>query len=304
MIKRHQKCLLTIVQERKLVMRYQTGETSAQLMQVFGFKSHVSVLAVLNAYGVKRRSWSETMKGLQNARKHSLNQSFFSEIDSELKAYFLGLLYADGWVSRTGSVGLASTDQMLVDEFKKAIQSSVPITVKLPLQGKPLHQLIFSCRHMAVDLKKHGCIPAKSKCLAYPKTVPTKFNHHFVRGLFDGDGSVSASQRGLCVSLCGAKKLINSVEHWARKQGMPKASVYSKGNIYAVAYNGRINAFKWRLILYRNATIFLERKRKILFSELPRYRTRVPSNLIEDLDVAIKNERYPVIRSVDGKETK
>lgn len=40
------------------------------------------------------------------------------------------------------------------------------------------------------DLCSHGCVPNKSLVLTFPKDIPENLIHHFIRGYFDGDGSV------------------------------------------------------------------------------------------------------------------
>ena len=43
------------------------------------------------------------------------------------------------------------------------------------------------------DLIKQGCVPRKSLILTFPNTnqVPENLINHFIRGYFDGDGSIS-----------------------------------------------------------------------------------------------------------------
>ncbi len=48
---------------------------------------------------------------------------------------------------------------------------------------------------MFEDLCKHGCVPNKSLILEFPKTVPSDLIHHFIRGYFDGDGSVFITRK-------------------------------------------------------------------------------------------------------------
>lgn len=40
------------------------------------------------------------------------------------------------------------------------------------------------------DLSKHGCVPNKSLILKFPTTLPNELVNDFIRGYFDGDGSV------------------------------------------------------------------------------------------------------------------
>lgn len=52
-------------------------------------------------------------------RTYTLNENFFDKIDCEEKAYFLGFLYADGWVDKKGYQISIS----LIKEKKKNFQN-------------------------------------------------------------------------------------------------------------------------------------------------------------------------------------
>ena len=266
-----------MLEEQKLEIesRYRAGESLQQLAICYGFKSHVSILKMLEARNVPRRTTSEAMRGLQNARKYNLDQHFFARIDSESKAYYLGLLFADGWVCKNGNIGLSSIDSELVYGFSTAIQATYPIVRRQPKRGRLSYEIVFGCRSMASDLICQGCVPTKSLILEFPPYVPFTLQHHFIRGLFDGDGSVQ--KNGSSVNLCGSKSILLSVVQWLHQYGgLPRANLVPHGNAYRIFYNGRVSVFKFRLIIYKNATIRLSRKWDRIILGIPHYEACVP----------------------------
>lgn len=133
--------------------------------------------------------------------------NLFQKIENQYDAYWLGMLYADGWIrSDVNQIGLGSTDRELIEWFKDYTQSPNSIQTrkkdymvgKLAPDGsgrvfqssKPLYTLEFSCKLTKQNLIKLGCMPKKSKILQCPtqEQVPDLFLWHFIRGYIDGDG--------------------------------------------------------------------------------------------------------------------
>lgn len=68
------------------------------------------------------------------AKKYTFNKNYFEKIDSEDKAYFLGLLYADGCNSTSATQNHASIvlnlqegDKEILEKFMKYINSNKPL---------------------------------------------------------------------------------------------------------------------------------------------------------------------------------
>lgn len=229
--------------------------------------------------------------GLQNARKHSLNQSFFKKIDTERKAYWLGFLYADGSIHNDG-VALNLTDKESIETFIDDLDGSHPIYKKKKRKKshRQQYEVAISSRIMVADLRRHGCHERKSHTIVPPTTVPQRLLNHFIRGLWDGDGGF-CGQRS---SVCGTLSLLKWVENYLRSQGMPEAKVLPHSTIHRLHYSGRVNLFRLRCILYKKATVFLSRKKEKLFAELPRYEARVPKHLKGAYMKALENKEYPL----------
>lgn len=123
--------------------------------------------------------------------KYSINHSYFSCIDTEEKAYILGLLYADGCVCSTNnciSIVFQTKDRDLLDIIKTALTSTHPIK-----HFSTYSLFNFTSKQLKQDLITLGCVPKKSKILQFPEfLILSPLLKHFLRGYFDGDGSISS----------------------------------------------------------------------------------------------------------------
>ena len=123
-----------------------------------------------------------------------LKERFFEMIDSEEKAYFLGLLIADGNVFKdnTGrqasiSITLNLEDEYMLLKFKEVLNANTNIGY----DNRGCGQIAVRSNLMAKDLKKYGVVPRKS-LITYLPQVDDKYMNHLIRGILDGDGSIRA----------------------------------------------------------------------------------------------------------------
>lgn len=187
-----------------------------------------------------------------------LNHSYFSEIDSEKKAYWLGFLMADGcvFVPKRGamrmSVHLASRDAAHLDLLKNEIEAGAKISVA-PASVK----LIVCSDEMCVDLIANGCSPRKSLKLKYPP-VRSDLVGHFIRGYFDGDGSVCNHGGRLFVSFCGTLDFLTDM---GKDLGFPDKKPVCKGNHYDLQFASVESVAALYSKMYTGATVWLARKR-------------------------------------------
>ncbi len=103
-------------------------------------------------------------------------------------AYILGFIFADGCLVeyKNGYYGLDITSKDLkhLRQIKRQLKSGHKI-------GKKERGYRIQIRNGGIydDLLRLGLIPRKSKTVQFPR-VPKEYSSHFIRGLFDGDGSV------------------------------------------------------------------------------------------------------------------
>lgn len=124
------------------------------------------------------------------------NENYFEEINSKDKAYFLGLLYADGNVYRNPKqyryrlqIFLQSQDYYILECFKNYINHSGKLYNDRDLGMK----LIIDNKKIFEDLGNLGIRPNKTFDISFPAEdiLPKELQSHFIRGYFDGDGCVS-----------------------------------------------------------------------------------------------------------------
>jgi hypothetical protein len=209
--------------------------------------------------------------------KISSNEGYFNKIDTEAKAYFLGLLYADGNVylrpkrQSAMQIVLQKQDWHILEAFQKELQSQHKKSVRQSKGNrKEAWGFTITSNKLCSDLIRLGCIPKKSLILEWPteKQVPKKFIRHFMRGYFDGDGSVYSSITGrhknpqFGFNFVGTFSTCSNISKILHKDsGLFLTVPRKKESIYSVFYSGNKNTKKFFHYLYDNASFFLLRKK-------------------------------------------
>lgn len=204
-----------------------------------------------------------------------VDETFFDEIDTEEKAYILGFLYADGCVSKNVlEIKLSIKDYSLLENIKNALHSEHKIITGIISsgygKGNQFCFLSINNKHLAESLIKAGVFRNKTKILKFPTydIVPESLINHFIRGYFDGDGSVYKTNSGLSFSFDGTKEFLSSLLNIIREITGTRATIYkySKIDHYYLTIGGNRQTKLFYDYLYKDAAIFLGRK-KIVFEQ-------------------------------------
>lgn len=200
-------------------------------------------------------------------RKYKLNENYFELIDSEEKAYFLGLLYADGYINEK----LNLVDLTLHQQDKEILDRLANI---LYPDGRPLKiirekylRLVVNSKKLVNDLKRHGCFQKKTFNLEFPINIENNLIRHFIRGYFDGDGSVYENNGTLNISIVGTIDFLNEMKKMLMKNCNLNDTMFDyrhperKNNIRALRYGGNIIINRIYHYLYDNSMIYLKRKK-------------------------------------------
>ena len=207
-------------------------------------------------------------------QNHNLNENYFEKIDTEEKAYLIGLLITDGSI-RDGKnnhqsslrLQLKIEDEYMIKKLKTELNSSNIIQYD-NRPGKKCAGIEIVNQKICDDLAKFQIVPNKTYILDNIRLdlIPQNLQRHYLRGLIDGDGSVGIegpySQPYL--SFCGYNKNFvmsfqNAIDDYLKEENHNKIC---KGNAYVCKWKGRKKVpqiLKW---LYKDATIYLERKKK------------------------------------------
>lgn len=211
----------------------------------------------------------------------------FEIIDTEEKAYFLGLLYSDGCITKKSNVSISLIDEELI----KKINTIFPFFNYTTLQQKTIHnnKLSHILRKQNKDLATHliekGLINNKSNknknIFHFPtnKQVPNDLVNHFIRGYFDGDGSVFYQKLRpnlLKFEITGSSlSIISSIYNYfitnnvLIKYRVKKNKNHKYLDMYTIECIKTLEVLKIRELLYKNATIFLNRKKEKFYNYNP-----------------------------------
>ena len=206
--------------------------------------------------------------------KHDFD--FFEDINTEEKAYWLGFMFADGYIVDYSNnygedkfgITLHSKDIQTLESFKQSIKSTNPIT-DVSSNGRSLRRIIMSSQKTVNDLISHGCVKQKSLILKPPINIPDKLIHHFIRGFFDGDGSIywnkSAFERydnwnkpSYSICITSTKEMIEWIIDQIGIGHLSKEPRREHTWYYRQDGNNKVKIFC--NYIYKDATIFMERK--------------------------------------------
>jgi hypothetical protein len=209
-------------------------------------------------------------------RINNFNDDYFETIDTEDKAYFLGLLFADGNIYTARNrvqITLANEDAYILQAFAIAIG----YTGKMYIDREKYSKLILPSKKMCEDLTKLGCTPNKSLTLQFPTKVSDKLMHHFIRGCFDGDGHVSKRGNSFNVNFTSSKDFMIGFIDLLKQLAVYNTSAKKRyANHEKSAYQVYIKSNSSKVFfdyIYKDATVFLVRKKTIV--DLPLIKKQV-----------------------------
>jgi len=202
-------------------------------------------------------------------KRHNFNENFFEIIDSEEKAYWLGFIAADGNLSsKTQKTSLNPSYKLTIllseDDYTHLIKFNEVVEHNyLPYISKgQYNQVILNSKKMFNDLISKGITPKKSLTLLPPKNVPDELIRHWIRGYFDGDGSVYSSfrQQDLRISILGTKEVLEFISLKTKIE--TRIDIKNKSRIYKLNFTRKDKVKQFYDYIYFNSFIYLERKRQ------------------------------------------
>ena len=261
-------------EKTELFSLYKTGNyTGSDLSKIFPI-SVTAINRLLRRNGHKAKPQSELQ------RKYKIDETFFNTIDTEEKAYTLGLIYADGCnqTERNSVIlSLKEDDKEILEKIRAFIQPDKPLqyvdTSKTSFNSSNQYRLVIANKHISERLVELGCGKAKTHNLVFPteEQVPKQLQRHFIRGYFDGDGSISKGKVPK-MDIVGTVDFLEYLqdilfnELGLKKTKLNKRLKVSKNNIRALQISGRNQCKKIKDYFYKNSTIFMKRKKEIFYS--------------------------------------
>ena len=202
-------------------------------------------------------------------KKYTVNVDYFKSINTRDKAYFLGLLYADGYIGNSKSRGkemqLGLIDLDILTTFNIYLESNHLIRpTKIKYVGcSQGYRLSIIRDEIYDDLIKLGCFPKKSLILKFPtlEQVSNEFISHFIRGYFDGDGCITIKNYNKAsVQIAGTKEFLENIKLILNNLSIT-CTIRPRKNINILYFSGTNNINKFYNFIYKDKNdIFLERK--------------------------------------------
>lgn len=234
-------------------------------------KKRLTIFEISKIVGCDRNVITKRLK-LFNIDKniYKFNYNFFETVNTEEKAYWLGFLAADGSVYKNKSGGysivISSKDLDHIDKYKKDLGC-----IKNTYVAKSGVGSFYVCsKKMFDDLGNYGIVPRKTYHLKFPDKLDKALLKHYIRGYFDGDGSIYISTNKkngyikpmICfvgASLEFLEKLRESLsintriykDKAERRRGYYNLRVYNLEDIYRI--------MDW---MYEDCKVFLNRKKE------------------------------------------
>lgn len=267
-----------ILHKEDLLKSYNEGATISQLMHKYDSERH-RMIDVLRLAGAIIRP-----DHLTHSKRYTIDDTFFEKVDTEEKAYILGFLYADGYNDTKHNcirLTLAETDKIILEKINKILGHNKPLRFYERVSKNPNWQnawaLDIENKKMCLDLEKLGCMKAKTHILEFPteEQVPSYLHNHFIRGYFDGDGCISSNANVVInnrkptytISFVGNLPFLLKVQEILMlKLNFSKTKLSKRykdrvDTIFSLYYGGNRQLPLFSEYLYKDSTIFLERKK-------------------------------------------
>ena len=205
-------------------------------------------------------------------RKFKVNEDFFEQIDTPEKAWLLGFIAADGNVNpsnNTLNIVLASEDEEILVKIKSLLDSEHRIS-RIKARGNRQEAVVLTIGSKKIfqDLNKIGIIPNKTFLYVFPEFLSKELIRHFIRGYFDGDGSIwwSKKRKRMSFSITANYWFNDTLKLILKKElGIKTYSYFrhqDKGNLITqqLYVSGNLQIKKLMNWLYEDSTIHLKRK--------------------------------------------
>jgi LAGLIDADG-like domain len=229
------------------------------------FISGIECRNIPSYVGVSERAVARVLKeadiNTKRRNRYTLNESYFDVIDTQVKAYLLGLLAADGCVTKTNYIAFESIDRELTELLSNELQYSGNIRIVQPQNYAPHYRVNFSSQKIATALYKYGVVTGRmfSGIFYFPKS---EYLASYILGYFDGDGCayVNEGRSGGLVCIVGSFEFTSEL---AKLIGMGVVEEHVSKNAYYWRIYSRQNIQIFYNLVYQTSLGLKRKKQKI-----------------------------------------
>lgn len=208
----------------------------------------------------------------RRARTRCPGAAYFETISDEARAYWLGFIAADGYLCQQTRGTRFGVELAYKDADHLGVLAA---RLALPVHRTPRGKVAMRSANAALvhDLRRAGITERKSCDDAIVETLvrcPAALRRHFVRGLFDGDGSAFTNGTGgRVLEFSGHRLMLERIRAMvADEMGVAWSGLVSPSGTHpsfaTIRWRHPLDVAKLTQWLYEDATVWLERKRLIL----------------------------------------
>lgn len=270
----------TVMKQLKISTRPGGSKNTPEIISkwIEMYLSGILIKDIAKEFNVGRNTVSKQLKknGVEIDRyTYHFNEYYFDNIDSQEKAYIIGMLWADGHncVSK-GSIilELQETDVGLLEKINLLTGNERPLRKQnLHLKNenwKDQYKLVWQSKYTSNILESYGMVQGKSLVLTFPEWLDPTLYAHFIRGYFDGDGCISLQStnknRSASISMVGTRMFLESVASIIKNNtgvnvfiNRDKRAREPICTLHCSVRNDVVNILNW---LYQDSTICMQRK--------------------------------------------
>lgn len=237
---------------------------------VFQLRKRNSVLSYCQKTGCRKRFDGKVLnpgEGTFSSHLKDLNRTYFDVIDTEFKAYFLGLFATDGHIEDKrnncfASIEIQKPDDMVLEILAKELNFKNGIKPIVRKGKKPSGRIRVYSRDLVYALADKGMTFNTETHAAY-LDLDTNLRRHFVRGVVDGDGHISATKHELRIGGCSFD-LISVVALWVKESLGVQTKIthraLTSGKVFhLLTFTNTRKVVEW---LYPNSNIAIPRKKE------------------------------------------
>lgn len=213
-----------------------------------------------------------------NARNivYSKDEEFFSKESSNM-AWLLGFLASDGNVAKRDNrirIELSYIDEEILMRIKETVKIENPLSFREDKKGRKLVILGWNCKQHKEDLAKYSIVPNKTNILAPPYLLSHKYYLDYIRGYFDGDGTININMchqgrsKAIRFGICGASEpMLEWIVDVFEEYGIPRVNLHRDSShekpFWSIVYSTCASRKIYKL-LYGNLkedSLYLQRKK-------------------------------------------
>lgn len=243
----------------KIFALYQSGATTIEIGKEFNV-SDVTVAKIVREFGGTIR--------LAQRRSVVRHHDYFDLIDTKAKAYFLGWMITDGTViegkrgrSDTIRISITDKDMYILEKFAQEIGGNDNLVKKFEKRNQVY--VAFASQYMSNSLKRYGVVPRKTNKMYLPE-VNDKLMPHLIRGIFDGNGTITFDSRWNIgkFAFYGSETLCRQLKDYLCRQiDLNDNKVSFSSGCYHVWWSGKKQLQDFYTYIYKDsAGLRLERK--------------------------------------------